>query len=108
MMATRAHVRGREKVMGFLKGFVDKLFGGDIEKMPDEEFAEKVAERSVLFFVQICVDIHFAYIMHKVKVKIVHTTLFQLTRKDLLGFAHILKVISGELGRQIETVSVVT
>lgn len=32
--------------MGFLKGFVDKLFGGDIEKMPDEEFAEKVAELS--------------------------------------------------------------
>ena len=62
----------------------------------------QVAERAVLRVVQILLDIHLTYVMHQVKVEVIHAALAQLLFEDLFRFAHIRQIVAREFACQIE------
>lgn len=59
---------------------------------------------TVLFVIQIGVDIHLADIVHKIEVKILHLQFLKLSLEYLLHLVPIRRVIAGELGRDIKAV----
>ena len=56
-------------------------------------------------FVEILLDIHLAYIMEEIKIKILHPALLQLFLEYLFYLVHIGKIVSGEFIRKIEALS---
>ena len=57
--------------------------------------------KNPIFFVQIGVNIHLAYIVEQIKIKVGHTAFFKLTFKNGLDFVHVGQVISGKLCGEI-------
>ena len=58
-----------------------------------------------VFFIQVGVDIHFTYIVEKIKIKIIHSALFKLFLENFLHLRHVGQVISGKFGCQIKAVA---
>ena len=53
----------------------------------------KIIENTILG-IQVRIDIHLAYIVEKVKIKVFHLTLLQLLFKDLFHLVHVGKIIA--------------
>ena len=58
-----------------------------------------------IFRIEICINIHFTYVMEKVEIEVIVTGLLQLFREDLLYLRHIREIIPRELIREIITVA---
>ena len=64
---------------------------------------EQVIIDSVLR-VQVCADVHFAYIVEEIKVEILHAAALQLFFKNFLYFGYVCQIITGEFIGKIERI----
>ena len=64
----------------------------------------QVVENTILR-IKILFNVHFAYVVEKIKIKIFHTASAQLLFKDLLHFSHVGQVIAGEFGGEVITLA---
>ena len=62
----------------------------------------QIAVDTILFIIQIRVNVHLTDVMEEIEVKIFHLQLFQLPFEDLLHMPPVGRIISRELGRDIE------
>ena len=48
---------------------------------------------TVFFLIEIGVDVHLAYVVEQIEIKVIHAALFELRFKDLLRLAHVGQIV---------------
>ena len=62
---------------------------------------DEVLDRSVLFAIEVLLDIELAYVVHEVEIEAIYAAALQLLRENLLVLPEVRDVVSGELGGEV-------